>query len=114
MNYTFWGDQTTQMYGKFGGFPLNVALFGLVIHNDPCMMVKETMRMQLCKVKSSFTMLIRFAKLGILYLPSHFLLLHLSHELSAKGSPARNSWSVIPANGQDMNTGILQMQLRVQ
>ena len=27
-----------QMYGKFGGFPLNGALFGLVSYNDPCKM----------------------------------------------------------------------------
>ena len=26
-----WGDQTLQMYGKFEGFPINSALFGLVI-----------------------------------------------------------------------------------
>ena len=27
----FWGDQTIQMYGNFGDFPYNNALFGLVI-----------------------------------------------------------------------------------
>ena len=25
-----------QMYGKFAGFPINSALFGLVSYNDPC------------------------------------------------------------------------------
>ena len=26
-----WGDQTMQMYGQFDGFPINSALFGVVI-----------------------------------------------------------------------------------
>ena len=29
------GDQTMQIYGKFKGFPLNNALFGLVFSYDP-------------------------------------------------------------------------------
>ena len=31
LNYPFGGNQTMQMYGHFEGFPLNSALFGLVI-----------------------------------------------------------------------------------
>ena len=31
LNYPFWGDQTMQIYDKFEGFPLNSALFGLVL-----------------------------------------------------------------------------------
>ena len=31
VNYLFGGDQPMQMYGKFEGFPLNSALFGLAI-----------------------------------------------------------------------------------
>ena len=31
LNYLFGGDQTMQMYGKFEGFPINSALFGVVI-----------------------------------------------------------------------------------
>ena len=30
-NYPFGGNQTMQIYGNFEGFPLNSALFGLVI-----------------------------------------------------------------------------------
>ena len=32
LNYPFWGNQTMQMHGNFEGFPLNSALFGLVIY----------------------------------------------------------------------------------
>ena len=31
LNYPFWGNQTIQVYGNFEGFPLNSALFGLVL-----------------------------------------------------------------------------------
>ena len=31
LNYLFGGHQTMEMYGKFEGFPINSALFGLVI-----------------------------------------------------------------------------------
>ena len=45
LNYLFGGHQTMQMYGKFDGFPKNSALFGLVIHHDPCSkwVVEETL-----------------------------------------------------------------------
>ena len=66
-NYPFSGDQTMQMYGNFGGFPYNSALFAWVCHI-------------MTPVNDDFTKIIQSFDLGALKVYEDLNLSLLRHE----------------------------------